>query len=54
MRLEPEGHDEQICADAEAWLRGWLPEDYLERFRSYRFDLDFRRDYQRAAFEEGG
>ena len=53
MRLEPEGHDEQVCADAEAWLRGWLPEDYRERFRSYRFDLDFRRDYQRAAFEEG-
>ena len=53
MRLEPEGHDEQVCADAEAWLSGWLPGDYRERFRSYRFDLDFRRDYQRAAFEEG-
>jgi alkylation response protein AidB-like acyl-CoA dehydrogenase len=53
MRIEPEGHDAQICADAEAWLTGWLPRDYREQFGTYRLDLDFRREYQRAAFEEG-
>ncbi|HUA44305.1 MAG TPA: acyl-CoA dehydrogenase family protein [Solirubrobacteraceae bacterium] len=53
MRLEPEGRDAEACAEAEAWLAGWLPRDYRERFRSYRLDLDFRREYQRAAFEEG-
>jgi alkylation response protein AidB-like acyl-CoA dehydrogenase len=53
VRLEPEGRDLEVCAAAEAWLTSWLPADYRERYRSYRLDLAFRRDYQRAAFDAG-
>jgi alkylation response protein AidB-like acyl-CoA dehydrogenase len=53
MRLQPTGTDAERCDAAVAWLLGWLPEDYDERFAEYRLDLDFRRDYQRAAFDAG-
>lgn len=36
-----------------AWLTEFLPKDYYERYREYRWDLTLRRDYQRAAFEAG-
>jgi alkylation response protein AidB-like acyl-CoA dehydrogenase len=35
------------------WLRDFLPDDYYDRFRDYRWDIPLRRDYQRAAFEAG-
>ncbi len=35
------------------WLRDFLPDDYYERYREYRWDIPLRRDYQRAAFEAG-
>jgi alkylation response protein AidB-like acyl-CoA dehydrogenase len=53
MRLQPTGADARHCDAAAEWLRGWLPVDYDERFAEYRLDLDFRRDYQRAAFDAG-
>jgi alkylation response protein AidB-like acyl-CoA dehydrogenase len=36
-----------------AWLTEFLPKDYYDRYREYRWDLPLRRDYQRAAFEAG-
>ncbi|HEY3994711.1 MAG TPA: acyl-CoA dehydrogenase family protein [Mycobacterium sp.] len=36
-----------------SWLAGFLPHDYYEKYRQYRWDLPLRRDYQRAAFEAG-
>ena len=36
-----------------AWLTEFLPKDYYEKYREYRWDLTLRRDYQRAAFEAG-
>ncbi|MGB8403937.1 MAG: acyl-CoA dehydrogenase family protein [Mycobacterium sp.] len=36
------------------WLADFLPVDYYgERYQHYRWDIDLRRDYQRAAFEAG-
>lgn len=35
------------------WLRDFLPDDYYDRYREYRWDIPLRRDYQRAAFEAG-
>lgn len=35
------------------WLRDFLPDDYYDRYRDYRWDIPLRRDYQRAAFEAG-
>lgn len=53
MRLEPSATDARVCEEAAAWLADWLPADYQARFPEYRLDLDFRRAYQRAAFEAG-
>jgi alkylation response protein AidB-like acyl-CoA dehydrogenase len=39
--------------DARAWLLDLLPADYEERAAGYRADLEFRRRYQRAAYEAG-
>lgn len=36
-----------------AWLTEFLPTDYSERYRQYRWDMGLRRDYQRACFEAG-
>lgn len=36
-----------------AWLTDFLPGDYHDRYREYRWDIALRRDYQRAAFEAG-
>jgi alkylation response protein AidB-like acyl-CoA dehydrogenase len=35
------------------WLAAFLPNDYYENYRQYRWDIPLRRDYQRAAFEGG-
>lgn len=42
-----------VVAEFAEWLTDFLPNDYLERYRDYRWDLGLRRDYQRAAFEGG-
>ncbi|BBU21945.1 hypothetical protein MXEN_10626 [Mycobacterium xenopi RIVM700367] len=43
----------EIVSEFAAWLTDFLPRDYYERYRDYRWDLTLRRDYQRAAFEAG-
>jgi alkylation response protein AidB-like acyl-CoA dehydrogenase len=42
-----------VVAEYAAWLTDFLPDDYYDRYREYRWDLDLRRGYQRAAFEAG-
>jgi alkylation response protein AidB-like acyl-CoA dehydrogenase len=42
-----------IVDEFAAWLAEFLPNDYYEQYRTYRWDLGLRRDYQRAAFEAG-
>ena len=42
-----------IVDDFGAWLTEFLPQDYYDRYREYRWDMALRRDYQRAAFEAG-
>ncbi|HTY30985.1 acyl-CoA dehydrogenase family protein [Mycobacterium sp.] len=42
-----------VLEEFGAWLTEFLPKDYYERYREYRWDLTLRRDYQRAAFEAG-
>ena len=43
----------EVVAEFAAWLAEFLPNDYYEHYREYRWDLPLRRDYQRAAFEAG-
>ena len=42
-----------LLAEYAAWLTDFLPSDYYERYREYRWDIEFRRGHQRAAFEAG-
>lgn len=42
-----------VVAEFADWLTSFLPRDYYEHYRRYRWDLTLRRDYQRAAFEAG-
>jgi len=42
-----------VTEEFGAWLTDFLPKDYYEKYREYRWDLTLRRDYQRAAFESG-
>ncbi len=42
-----------VVEEFGGWLTEFLPKDYYERYREYRWDLTLRRDYQRAAFEAG-
>lgn len=42
-----------IVEEFAAWLSEFLPHDYYERYREYRWDMPLRRDYQRAAFDAG-
>lgn len=42
-----------VVEEFGAWLTEFLPRDYYEEYRRYRWDLPLRRDYQRAAFEGG-
>jgi alkylation response protein AidB-like acyl-CoA dehydrogenase len=42
-----------VVAEFRDWLTDFLPDDYYDRYREYRWDLELRRDYQRAAFEAG-
>jgi alkylation response protein AidB-like acyl-CoA dehydrogenase len=51
-QIGPETRSE-VVTEFVAWLAEFLPNDYYERYREYRWDLPLRRDYQRAAFEAG-
>ena len=42
-----------VVEEFGSWLSEFLPDDYYEKYRQYRWDLSLRRDYQRAAFEAG-
>src|ERR1700742_2072939 len=42
-----------LVAEYAAWLTDFLPNDYYERYREYRWDIGLRRAHQRAAFEAG-
>jgi alkylation response protein AidB-like acyl-CoA dehydrogenase len=42
-----------VIEEFGAWLTEFLPKDYYEKHREYRWDLPLRRDYQRAAFDAG-
>ena len=42
-----------VVEEFGAWLAEFLPDDYYENYRHYRWDLSLRRDHQRAAFEAG-
>lgn len=42
-----------VVTEFSAWLTDFLPDDYYQRYREYRWDLELRRGYQRAAFEAG-
>ena len=42
-----------LTAEYAAWLTDFLPDDYYDRYDDYRWDIDLRRDHQRAAFEAG-
>ncbi len=43
----------EVAGEFTAWLAEFLPRDYYRRYREYRWDIGLRRDYQRAAFEDG-
>jgi alkylation response protein AidB-like acyl-CoA dehydrogenase len=43
----------EVVAEFVDWLAAFLPNDYYENYRRYRWDIPLRRDYQRAAFEGG-
>jgi alkylation response protein AidB-like acyl-CoA dehydrogenase len=42
-----------VVEEFGSWLAEFLPDDYYEKYREYRWDIPLRRDYQRAAFEAG-
>jgi alkylation response protein AidB-like acyl-CoA dehydrogenase len=42
-----------VVAEFVDWLAAFLPNDYYDNYRRYRWDIALRRDYQRAAFEGG-
>ncbi len=42
-----------VVEEFGGWLTDFLPGDYYKNYRTYRWDLSLRRDYQRAAFEGG-
>src|SRR6516162_3102201 len=42
-----------IVEEFGVWLTEFLPRDYYDKYREYRWDLTLRRDYQGAAFEAG-
>lgn len=42
-----------VVEEFGAWLTEFLPDDYYQRYRHYRWDIPLRRDYQRAAFVAG-
>jgi alkylation response protein AidB-like acyl-CoA dehydrogenase len=43
----------EVVAEFVDWLAAFLPDDYYENYRRYRWDIPLRRAYQRAAFEGG-
>jgi alkylation response protein AidB-like acyl-CoA dehydrogenase len=49
----PVSTQSEVVAEFAAWLVAFLPNDYYEKSRQYRWDLTLRRDYQRASFEAG-
>jgi alkylation response protein AidB-like acyl-CoA dehydrogenase len=42
-----------LTAEYATWLTDFLPDDYYDRYDDYRWDIELRRDHQRAAFEAG-
>ncbi|BBZ40682.1 acyl-CoA dehydrogenase [Mycobacterium conspicuum] len=42
-----------LVEEYRAWLADFLPDDYYDKYRQYRWDIPLRRDHQRAAFEAG-
>ena len=38
-----------VVTEFSAWLTDFLPDDYYQRYSEYRWDLELRRDHQRAA-----
>jgi alkylation response protein AidB-like acyl-CoA dehydrogenase len=51
LRESPE--QQEVRERYVAWLTGFLPADYQERYDVYRWDLGLRRAHQVAAFEAG-
>jgi alkylation response protein AidB-like acyl-CoA dehydrogenase len=42
-----------LRAEFANWLDDFLPDDYYVDYATYRWDIELRRDYQRACFEAG-
>jgi alkylation response protein AidB-like acyl-CoA dehydrogenase len=42
-----------LRAEFANWLDDFLPDDYYAEYATYRWDIELRRDYQRACFEAG-
>jgi alkylation response protein AidB-like acyl-CoA dehydrogenase len=42
-----------LVAEYASWLTDFLPNDYYDRYDDYRWDIELRRDHQRAAYEAG-
>ncbi|MBV8928058.1 MAG: acyl-CoA dehydrogenase family protein [Mycobacteriaceae bacterium] len=42
-----------LVAEFVDWLIAFLPGDYYQRYREYRWDIGLRREYQRALFDAG-
>jgi alkylation response protein AidB-like acyl-CoA dehydrogenase len=53
MQLAESAAQRDVREAYRRFLAGVLPADYAERYVQYRNDLTLRRDYQRAAFEDG-
>lgn len=53
MDLRESPEQRQVREEYVAWLTGFLPADYAERYDVYRWDMALRRDHQLAAFEAG-
>ena len=53
MDLRESPEQREVRERYVAWLTGFLPTDYLERYDEYRWDLGLRRAHQEAAFEAG-
>jgi alkylation response protein AidB-like acyl-CoA dehydrogenase len=53
MRITETTEQVDVRRRFRAFLDGFLPADYYDRYLRYRSDLPLRRDYQTAAFEAG-
>lgn len=53
MDLRESPEQREVRERYVAWLTGFLPADYAERYDTYRWDMGLRRAHQEAAFEAG-